>query len=250
MIERFKKAWPALQELSRDLDWIENDFSLEDSTEEERSQVQQLREIARRPFRETDWRLERMLFMPINSKGRLFLNEAGRYQIEHTGKYFTSGDSCEVFLSFHNGEEKYFSWIPTSIETKNGEYYFTARPEFSMDGALVRTRGNSIEKCSPFFTFAFKDGEVLEIDENEVFLKKTCEDCFQFIVVTITPISEKILNQFSKKNLVSVYNNDEHFLPYWKEDMGEKNEFQFVTCNGDTLTIKYPLWQVLSDKLL
>ena len=140
MIERFKKALPVLKELEKDLEWIENEFSVKNSTEEERSQVKQIRNMACRPLDETAWRMERM-FMPIKSKGHLFLNEAGRYQIENTDRYFTSGDSCEVFLPYYDDEEEYYTWIPTSIESKNGEYYFTARPDVPMSRALVRTRG-------------------------------------------------------------------------------------------------------------
>lgn len=140
MIERFRAVLPVLQELSKDLEWIENEFSPGKATEEERSQVKHLRDIAYRRFDEASWRLERM-FMTVKSKGILFKNSAGRYQIENTDRYFTSGDSCEVFLPFYDDEDKDYTWIPTSIESKNGEYYFTARPEVPMAGALVRTRG-------------------------------------------------------------------------------------------------------------
>ena len=140
MIERFRKALPVLSELEKDLEWIENEFSLSNSTEEERSQVQHIRNMACRPFDETVSRLKTMN-TPINLKGHLFLNEEGRYQIEGTNQYFTCGNSCEVFLPFYDDEEEYFTWIPTSIEFKNDKYYFTARPNVAMDGALVRTRG-------------------------------------------------------------------------------------------------------------
>lgn len=140
MTERFRKALPVLKELQKDLEWIENEFSLSDSTEEERNLVKQIRNMSCAPLDETAWRLERM-FLPVKSKGHLFLNEAGRYEIENTEQYFTCGDSCEVFLPFYDDEENYFTWIPTSIEARNGEYYFTARPNVAMDGALVRTRG-------------------------------------------------------------------------------------------------------------
>lgn len=139
MIERLKKTLPILKEIEQDFEWIENEFSLENSTEEERSQVAQLRNIFCKPFDETSWRLERM-FLPIKNKGHLFLNNAGRYQIEDTDIYFTAGSSCEVFLPYYDDEEKYFTWIYTTIESKNGEYYFTERPKYSMNGALVRTR--------------------------------------------------------------------------------------------------------------
>lgn len=139
MIERFRAALPVLQELSKDLEWIENEFLPSQATEEERSQVKHLRNIAYRQFDESAWRLER-LFMPVKSQGHLFKNSAGRYQIEGTERYFTSGDSCEVFLPFHDDEEENYAWIPTSIE-HHKDYYFTARPDVPMAGALVRTKG-------------------------------------------------------------------------------------------------------------
>ena len=73
MIERFRKALPVLQELQKDIEWLDNEFSLSSSTEEERCQVKHLRNIATQNFDEASWRLER-LFMPIKSKGTLFLS--------------------------------------------------------------------------------------------------------------------------------------------------------------------------------
>jgi hypothetical protein len=140
MTDRFKEASRILHELSKDLDWIENEFSPSNATEEERSFVKGLREVAYNKFDESAWRLGRM-FMPIQSKGKLFLNSAGRYQIENTDKYFTCGDYCEVFLPFYDGDEDNYTWIPTAIEARNREYYFVARPDTPMTGALVRTRG-------------------------------------------------------------------------------------------------------------
>lgn len=139
MIERFRSALPVLRELQRDIEWLDNEFSPEEATEEERCQVKHLRNLANRPFDEVAWRLER-LFMPIEAKGTLFLNSEGRYQIENTDRYFTCGDSCEVFLPFYDDEDEFYTWIPTSIEHQKGDYYFTARPHVKLDGALVRTK--------------------------------------------------------------------------------------------------------------
>lgn len=139
MIERFRAALPVLRELQKDIEWIDEAFSLEDSTEEERSQIKHLRAIASHPFDEATWRLSR-LFAPVRLKGTLFLNSAGRYQIEGTDEFFTSGDSCEVFLPFYEGDEEYYAWIPTVIEHDKG-YYFTARPDAPLLRALVRIRG-------------------------------------------------------------------------------------------------------------
>ena len=138
MIERFRSALPVLRELQKDIEWIDDAFSLEDSTEEERSQIKHLRSLASRPFDEAIWRIEE-LFAPVDVKGTLFLNSEGRYQIEGTERYFTSGGSCEVFLPFYEGDEEYYTWIPTAIEYDKG-YYFTARPDAPLAGSLVRIR--------------------------------------------------------------------------------------------------------------
>lgn len=139
MIERFRAALPVLRELQEDIEWMRNELSLNQTTEEERSQIKHLQNIAYRPIDEAAWNLER-LFMPVKLKGTLFLNSEGRYQIQGTERYFNCGDYCEVFLPFYDdGEDEYYTWIPTSIE-HDKEYYFTARPHVSMNGALVRTR--------------------------------------------------------------------------------------------------------------
>ena len=98
-----------------------------------------LRQIAARPLDESAWRLER-LFAPVELLGRLFKNADGRYQIEDTDRTFSSGGFCEALLPFHGDEDSNYTWIPTAIESRNDEYYFTARPNVPLAGVMVRTK--------------------------------------------------------------------------------------------------------------
>ena len=118
MVDRFHKALPVLKRLQEDLDWLEEDFSPGNATEEERSIVLALKQIAARPFDESAWRLER-IFAPVELLGRLFKNADGRYQIEDTDRVFTSGGFCEALLPFHSDEDANYAWIPTAIESRN-----------------------------------------------------------------------------------------------------------------------------------
>lgn len=146
IVERARKAAPIIQELIKDLERIENEFSPTRATEEERSQVKHLRALCCRQFDEAGWRLDRMLFSDIIAQGTLSKNSSGRFEIEGTDHYFTCGSSCEAYLPYdeyyEDEENKLMTWVPTSIEATNGEYYFTASPNISMDGILVR-----IKKC-------------------------------------------------------------------------------------------------------
>ena len=139
MIDRLQKALPVLKRLQKDLEWLEEEFSPGNATEEERSIVFALRQIAARPLDESAWRLER-LFAPVELLGRLFKNADGRYQIEDTDRTFSSGGFCEALLPFHGDEDSNYTWIPTAIESRNDEYYFTARPNVPLTGVMVRTK--------------------------------------------------------------------------------------------------------------
>jgi hypothetical protein len=143
MIERFREAVPILKKLVDDLEWIESEFVPSEATEEERSLVKHLQGLGGNPFDETAWRLERMFAPDIIAQGRLFKNSSGRFEIEGTDIYFTCGSGCEIYVPYYydDDEGENMTWVPTSIEAQNGEYYFTARPDFPMMGALVRIRG-------------------------------------------------------------------------------------------------------------
>lgn len=139
MIERFKKAVPMIRVLVDDLAWVQNEFNPENATEEERTYVKHLLSLGSNCFDESDWRLKRM-FASIIKKGRLVRNSARRFQMQGTDIEFTCGSSCEVYTSYFSDEEEWMTWVPTSIEY-NKDYYFTARPDMKMEGALVRVKG-------------------------------------------------------------------------------------------------------------
>ena len=139
MIERFRKAAPIIQELVDDLAWIQNEFNPEKATEEERTYVKHLLGLGGNCFDESEWRLKRM-YAAIGKTGRLVRNAAGRFEMEGTDIEFTCGSSCEVYAPYFSDEEEWITWLPTSIE-HSGDYYFTARPELKLEGALVRIKG-------------------------------------------------------------------------------------------------------------
>ena len=139
MIERFKKAVPMIGELVDDLEWIQNEFNPEKATEEERTYAKYLLSLGSNCFDESDWRLKQM-FAAIGKKGRLVRNSAGRFEMEGTDVEFTCGSCCEVYAPYFSDEEEWMTWLPTSIEYSE-DYYFTARPDLKLDGALVRIKG-------------------------------------------------------------------------------------------------------------
>ena len=139
MIERFRKAAPMIRELVDDLAWIQNEFNPANATEEERTYIKHLLAVGSNCFDESDWRLKRM-FAAIGKKGHLIRNSAGRFKLEGTEIEFTCGSSCEVYVPYFSDEEEWMTWFPTSIEYSDGDYYFTARPDMKMDGALVRVK--------------------------------------------------------------------------------------------------------------
>lgn len=139
MIERFRKAAPIIRELVDDLAWIQNEFNPEIATEEERTYVKYLLSLGSNCFDESDWRLKRM-FAAVAKQGCLVRNSAGRFEIEGTDIEFTCGSSCEVYAPYFSDEEEWMTWLPTSIEYSE-DYYFTARPDMKLEGALVRIKG-------------------------------------------------------------------------------------------------------------
>ena len=139
MIERFKKAAPMIGELVDDLEWIQSEFNPEKATEEERTHVKHLLSLGSNCFDESDWRLKRM-FAAVGKKGCLVRNSSGRFEMEGTDIEFTCGSSCEVYAPYFSDEEEWMAWLPTSIEYSS-DYYFTARPDMKLEGALVRVKG-------------------------------------------------------------------------------------------------------------
>lgn len=141
MMERFQKALPVLRELMKDLEGIEEGFDLDAMTDEERGHIKHLRALGHNPFNEAVWRIESMLQPDVLAQGRLVKNRAGRYEIEGTDYYFTSGSSCEIYVPFYDDEPgEHMTWLPTSIE-HNKDYYFVSRPDVCPAGVLARVRG-------------------------------------------------------------------------------------------------------------
>lgn len=139
MIERFRKATPIIRELVDDLAWIQDEFDPKNATEEERTYVKHLLDLGHSYFAESDWRFNRM-FAAVGKIGGLVRNSAGRFEMEGTDIEFTCGSSCEVYVPYFSDEEEWMTWLPTSIEY-SGDYYFTARPDMKLEGALVRIKG-------------------------------------------------------------------------------------------------------------
>lgn len=79
------------------------------------------------------------MLAPVGKKGRLIRNSTGRFEMEGTDIEFTCGSGCEVYASYFSDEEEWMTWLPTSIEYC-GDYYFTARPDMKLEGALVRIK--------------------------------------------------------------------------------------------------------------
>lgn len=70
----------------------------------------------------------------VVAQGRLYPNSVGRYEIEGTDYYFTSGQSIEVL---YDGE-----WIPSSVEHggPRGDYYLTRLKDVPMNGLMARAK--------------------------------------------------------------------------------------------------------------
>lgn len=86
------------------------------------------------------------LFKEIVQEGVLYKNRNNRYSLSSDDDGFHCGSTCEVFLpwepdEYRDDEEPLnMTWIPTRIEHKNGDYYFTTRPNIKMAGAKIRIR--------------------------------------------------------------------------------------------------------------
>lgn len=146
IIERAKKALPILNQLVEDIAWIEDSQSAENMTEQQRYYARHLKAIKYRDVDYAPYRLAYM-FAPVDAEGTLVKRSDGRYEIAGTSIYFTSGSCCEILVPYREDydpeydEAPFLTWIYTTIEHRNDNYYFTARPDIPMDGARVRTKG-------------------------------------------------------------------------------------------------------------
>ena len=74
------------------------------------------------------------LCKPIRIEGHLTQRSDGRYEIESTDYYFTSGSIIEIW------DKDYNRYFLTSIEYKNDDYYATSSPNLTLEGLKVRIR--------------------------------------------------------------------------------------------------------------
>lgn len=80
--------------------------------------------------------LER-LNAPVACEGRLHKRSDGRYGLEN-GNHFTSGSAIEVLV---DDEDEGPYWLTTRVEHNGDDYYIVDRPNWSMEGLYVRSRG-------------------------------------------------------------------------------------------------------------
>ncbi|MFI3115532.1 MAG: DUF5348 domain-containing protein [Clostridia bacterium] len=76
------------------------------------------------------------LSKPIKLEGKLFRNTYGKYEIENTEKWYSSGCIIEYLC-----ENDYPCWKKSSIEYNGVDYYIVADNDIDLNGLLVRTRG-------------------------------------------------------------------------------------------------------------
>ncbi|MEV2907564.1 DUF5348 domain-containing protein [Paenibacillus larvae] len=65
-------------------------------------------------------------------KGKLVLNELGRYEIDGTSIYFTSGDQIEYLVNK--------VWKISRVDHNGEDYYIVADPGLKMLGLTARAR--------------------------------------------------------------------------------------------------------------
>lgn len=126
--ELLKKMGPTLKEFKNDSD-MEYDFENKD----ERFEAAQLRKIANH-LSEAAYLYEYMK-KPIVAEGFLTKRIDGRYEIEGTSYYFTSGSQIE------NWDDEDQCYYLTRIEHQNDDYYAVNSPNEKLEGMKVRKRG-------------------------------------------------------------------------------------------------------------
>ena len=140
-IKKIKATMPLIHSLNSEIEKIVDEFDPDKATDDERSQMHHLQGLLKNPFFEAARRLE-FMFAEVIAEGRLVKNCWGRFEIEGTEICFSSGSSCEAYLPYFPNEQEPMAWLPTGIE-HSSEYYFTARPNVTMEGVLVRIRACS-----------------------------------------------------------------------------------------------------------
>ena len=135
-LERVKDKMKS--ELYRDGGMIDGgDIRIDYDNREERYQAEMLSYILEK-LSDADYRLEWMA-KPIKVEGALIKREDGRYEIEGTDIYFTSGKPIEV-LKYDESQEEY-DWVYSRVEHSSEDYYIvTLGKQTKIDGLKVRTR--------------------------------------------------------------------------------------------------------------
>lgn len=77
------------------------------------------------------------IYAPVVAEGRLIKNSSGRYEIEGTGYYFTSGSTVEVLVTRWKGDPQ--EWVKSSVEHDGTDYYLTMFTG-SMEGLNARVK--------------------------------------------------------------------------------------------------------------
>lgn len=125
-----------LNKMKYDLKRIHNsydEFEFDYNDPEERYKNTIVRKIANHT--EELYYLAEWMEKPIIAEGHLTKNELGRYEIEGTSVYFTSGSPIEVW------DEEDEVYIKTRIEHTDGDYYaYALGPKVKLEGLKARTR--------------------------------------------------------------------------------------------------------------
>lgn len=76
---------------------------------------------------------------PIKAEGKLVKRSDGRYEIQGTDEYFSSGKPLEVYR-YDEFDERY-EWVKSRVEHSNGDYYIVALgKDVEIEGLKVRVR--------------------------------------------------------------------------------------------------------------
>ncbi|MFD1676031.1 DUF5348 domain-containing protein [Alicyclobacillus fodiniaquatilis] len=76
---------------------------------------------------------------PVAAQGRLLKRSDGRYIIEDTDVFFTSGDVLDVLVNEEDDSDSH--WVPTRMEYANDDYYiFALGQRTRIDGVTVRVK--------------------------------------------------------------------------------------------------------------
>ena len=130
-----QEAKKLLNKIEYDLKQIgnEDEFEHDYNNTDERFEHNLLRTIADKAYDIAG--LVEYMNKPITAEGFLTKRADGRYEIEGSGDYLTSGSPVEVW------DEDDETYIKTRIEHTNGDYYaYALGSEVKLEGLKARTR--------------------------------------------------------------------------------------------------------------